>query len=124
MTLEPNPSVESVWWEEDKHYAMPGGYGATPAERLDALYVKLCAHDQSPDVPSASELAKADISVSTHGRVKVKGKITHGTRRGSGWRVTIDGKKHCVKKLVKRVWLSPPHKTNVRYELWSCGPEM
>ena len=38
MALEPtNPSV---WWEEDKHYEMPGGYGATPAERLDALYMK------------------------------------------------------------------------------------
>lgn len=92
----------------DEHYEMPGGCGATPAERLDALYKN--------EVPSASVLG---ISVSTHGRVKVGGKITRGTRNGSGWRVTIDGKKLCVTKLVRRVWLTPPHTTGLKYELWS-----
>ena len=122
MALEcTNPSVESIWWEEDMHYEMPGGYGATPTERLDALYVKLRAHDQSPDVPSASALAKAGITVSTHGRVKFQGKTTRGTRHGSGWRVAIDGKKYCVNKLVKRVWLTSPHTTGLKYELWSSS---
>tara|TARA_B100000212_G_scaffold287668_1_gene228541 strand:+ start:236 stop:538 length:303 start_codon:yes stop_codon:yes gene_type:complete len=100
---------------------MPGGYGATPAEHLDALYLKLCAHDQSSDVPSASALAKDGISVSTHGRVKVQGKITRGTRNGSGFRVAIDGKKYGVNKLVKRVWLTSPHTTDLTYELWSSA---
>lgn len=114
-----NPRLECVWRAEDTHYAMPGGYGATPAERLDALYAKLGADDQSPDVPSASALAKDGVSVSTHGRVKVNGKIVRGTRNGAGWRVTIANKKMCVKKLTKRVWLSAPHTTSLKYELWS-----
>ena len=25
------------WLKQDKHYSMPGGYGATPAERMQAL---------------------------------------------------------------------------------------
>jgi hypothetical protein len=25
------------WLEQDTHYPVPGGYGATPAERMDAL---------------------------------------------------------------------------------------
>jgi hypothetical protein len=25
------------WREQDAHYPVPGGYGATPAERMDAL---------------------------------------------------------------------------------------
>ena len=94
-------------------YEMPGADGMTPAERLDAFY------KDPGDVPSASALASVGISVSTHGRVKMNGKVVRGTRHGSGLRVTIDGKKHCAKKLVKRVWLTTPHTTDLKYELWS-----
>lgn len=113
------PCKARIWARENRHYAMPGGYGATPEEHLDGLYTKLCAHDQSADVPSASALTNAGISVSTHGRVNIKGKIARGTQNGSGWRVTIGGEKLCVNKLTKRVWLTPPHTTDLKYELWS-----
>ena len=122
--VDEDPIPECVWWQENQHYEMPGGYGATPAQRLDALYEKLRADDQSPDVPSASALAKANISVSTHGRVKVKGKLVKGTRHGTGRRVTIDGKRMCVNKLTKRVWLRPPNTTDLKYELWSWEGEI
>lgn len=105
--------LELAWWAEDEHYEMPGGYAKTPAERLDALY------DEGADVPSASALAARGIRVSTHGRVEVSGKVLRGTRRGSGWRVTIDGQKMCVAKLVKRVWLTSPHTTDLKFELWN-----
>ena len=65
------------------------------------------------EVPSACTLARLGISVSTHGRLKIKGKIT---RPG---RVSIRNQKCCVNKLVRRVWLTEPHKTDLRYELWS-----
>jgi len=92
--------------------------GQTPSQRLEALY-EGWGHPKLSGVPSACALAKAGISVSTHGRVRFKdGKVTRGTRHGAGWRVMIDGKRQCVGKLTRRVWLNPPRDTHLKYELW------
>ena len=74
---------------EDAHYQMPGGYGVTPAERLDALY-------QRPLEPPTLE-------VSTAGRVRYLGKLLKVERHGKHGRVWLKGKRHDVAQLMRRV---------------------
>jgi len=83
-------------------------------ERLLAMYA-----DHDAAAITCVALARAGVSVSTHGRVCIKGKVTRGTRHGASYRVQIAGKKHCVRQLVRRVWMSAAHTTGLEHELWS-----
>ena len=83
-------------------------------ERLLALY-----DDHDAAEITCVALARAGVSVSTHGRVRMKGRVTRGTQHGAGYRVMIAGKRYCVRQLVRRVWMCAPRATDLKYELWS-----
>ena len=103
-------------FEDDAYYPMPGGYGKTPAERLDAL--------------SSFFILPTEVEVSTHGRVRKGGKLLNLERHGKFGRVKINGKRHDVASLVRRVVHSPsgkpdwcdqvifPRTNDLKYELW------
>ena len=106
----------ALWMKEDAHYPMPGGYGKTPAERLDILRER--------------EEWKPTLEVSTHGRVRFDGKLLCKESNGKFGRVKWKGKRYDVARVVRRAVHGPsgkpdwtdrvlfPRTTDWRFELW------
>lgn len=93
--------------DDEEHYQMPGGYGRSAADRLQHFYSRHGSPHNLVSIPIGT-------SVSTHGRVRYHGKLMRGSPK-----VQINGRNYSKAKLSHRAWMSAPHSTDLKYELWS-----